>query len=194
MSFGLFKLYLSLGIDHILDIQGYDHLLFLLALCSIFAFKDWKKLALLVTAFTIGHTLTLAITLFGLFNISSYLVEILIPTTIALTSLLNLRSLYKGTTKKTNIRHYWIALLFGLIHGCGFSTYLKAILGDSPEILASLFSFNLGIEIAQLLIVSMYILLVFSLSQISSKTVPVLSYSINVLAFVVAIWMIFERI
>lgn len=194
MSFGLFKLYLTLGIDHILDLQGYDHLLFILALCSVFAFKDWKKLAVLVTAFTIGHTLTLAITLFGWFTISSYLVEILIPATIAVTSILNLRALYKGTTKKTNIRHYWIALLFGLIHGCGFSTYLKAILGDSPETLASLFSFNLGIEIAQLLIVSIFLLLIFSLSYISQKAVSILRFSINIIAFSVAICLVIERI
>jgi hypothetical protein len=146
-----FALYFTLGREHILDWKGYDHILFVIALCGVYLLSDWKKLLILVTAFTIGHSLTLALSAFNLIQIPSELIEFLIPLTILITALSNL-----GTSTKSAYHGRWIyimALVFGLIHGMGFSNYLKSLLGTDVSIIAQLLAFNLGLEIGQILIV-----------------------------------------
>lgn len=151
----LFQLYLKLGINHIIDIQGYDHVLFIIALCIVYPVKHWQKLVLLITAFTLGHTITLALATFEILNISTNLIEFLIPATIFFTAFMNL---IQKSEKIHNFYHnikYIAALFFGLIHGLGFSNYLQSLLGKEESIILPLFAFNLGIEIGQLLVLSL---------------------------------------
>lgn len=156
----MFRTYLELGYEHISDINAYDHILFLVALCAIYQLKEWKKILILVTAFTIGHSITLALAALNLVSFSKDLIEFLIPVTILITSLYNVftKSLAVPTTtfnQRLNIR-YLFALFFGLIHGMGFSNYLKAMLmpGQENELIPQLLAFNIGVELGQLLIVA----------------------------------------
>ncbi len=148
-----FGLYLSLGIDHIADFAGYDHILFLMALCAVYSFKQWAKVLIMVTAFTLGHTLTLALATLDLIRISTSLIEFLIPVTIFMTGLWNtIQRSDKGNTAAYRFK-YSMALFFGLIHGLGFSNYLRSLLGTEQDLLLPLFSFNLGLELGQIMIV-----------------------------------------
>lgn len=148
-----FQAYLSLGYDHITDPNGYDHILFVIALCAIYAFRDWKKVLVLVTAFTLGHSVTLALSTLKIITYSSDVIELLIPITILITSLSNFSENSKGELKSPKLR-YVLAASFGLIHGMGFSNYLRSLLGEQESIVLPLFAFNLGLELGQLLIVA----------------------------------------
>ncbi len=158
-----FGLYLSLGIDHIADFAGYDHILFLMALCAVYSFKQWAKVLIMVTAFTLGHTLTLALATLDLIRISTSLIEFLIPVTIFMTGLWNtIQRSDKGNTAAYRFK-YSMALFFGLIHGLGFSNYLRSLLGTEQDLLLPLFSFNLGLELGQIMIVLAVLLVSFLL-------------------------------
>jgi hypothetical protein len=154
-----FPLYFELGWQHICDWQGYDHILFVTALCGVYLLADWRKVLVLVTAFTIGHSLMLALSALNLLHINTSLIEFLIPVTIVFTSVINIiqKKRSPGTMKLT----YILALFFGLIHGLGFSNYLKSLLGKSQNIVPQLFAFNIGLEFGQLLIVTVVLLLAF---------------------------------
>jgi len=146
-----FFLYFLLGWEHILDWQGYDHILFVTAFCGIYSLQNWKRVLWSVTAFTMGHSLTLALSVFDQIRVSTALVEFLIPVTILITALFNIiNKKPKPSAAKVS---YSMALFFGLIHGMGFSNYLKSLLGRSSNIMLELFSFNLGLEAGQLVIV-----------------------------------------
>lgn len=148
-----FWLYFQLGREHIADWQGYDHILFVTALCLRYMLKDWKKVLILVTAFTIGHSITLALSVFNVINIPSAWIEFLIPVTIVITALSNLRKTDIEPKRKFPLVYFY-ALFFGLIHGLGFSNYLKSLLGKSSNVVSELLAFNLGLEAGQLLIVA----------------------------------------
>lgn len=152
---GQFELYFRLGTNHILDLSGFDHILFVVVLCSLYSIADWKRILILITAFTIGHSLTLALAIFQLVSVNSDLVEFLIPVTIAITAAGNV--LNPKTSKGVQV-NYFFAIFFGLIHGLGFSNYLKALLGNEESVLNPLFAFNIGLEAGQLLIVLIFIL------------------------------------
>jgi len=148
------------GMKHITDFNGYDHLVFLLALCAVYDFSQWKRVLILVTAFTIGHSLTLISAGLDIVVIPSHVAEFLIPCTILLTALFNLRE----TKEPRNIRpgklrpggklKYFVTLLFGMIHGFGFSNYFRMIRVDEGDsILTELLFFNIGVEAGQILIV-----------------------------------------
>ena len=144
--------YLELGFRHISDLAGYDHILFLLVLCAIYQLHQWKTLLVLVTAFTVGHSITLALTSFSVINIKSEVIEFLIPMTIIATAIHNL--FIRSTSEISgHTRSYWMALFFGFIHGMGFANYFRALLMDESSILIPLLGFNLGIELGQLLFV-----------------------------------------
>ncbi len=150
----MFVQYLDLGFRHITDLEGYDHMLFLLALGASFRPKEWSKLLILITAFTVGHSLTLALSVLNVVSVSKDLVEFLIPVTILFTSLLNLyRAKQVLAVRRIGIE-YSMALFFGLIHGLGFSNYLRALLSD--KLLFPLFSFNIGIELGQILVIAIF--------------------------------------
>jgi ABC-type nickel/cobalt efflux system permease component RcnA len=153
-----FWLWFSAGTGHILDWSGYDHILYVMVLCALFSFKDWKKLLILVTAFTIGHSLTLAASVLQLFSVKQAYVEVLIPFTILVTCIVNIYSRKNFTMLQRHNTvsykfNYGLALLFGFIHGMGFSYLLKSMLGKEESLVAPLLSFNLGLEAGQLIIV-----------------------------------------
>jgi hypothetical protein len=153
-----FWLYFQIGYEHIADWQGYDHILFVTALCLRYLLKDWKKVLILVTAFTIGHSITLALSVFNIINIPSAWTEFLIPVTIVITALSNVLQPEIEPKRKFPLV-YFFALFFGLIHGLGFSGYLKSLLGKEESIAGQLLAFNLGLEAGQLLIVAAVVLL-----------------------------------
>lgn len=152
-----FSLYFELGWQHILDWEGYDHILFVTALCGIYLLQDWRKVLILVTAFTLGHSLTLALSVFRLVRVDSELIEFLIPVTIVITALTNIMGKERRGGKAWLIYAY--ALFFGLIHGLGFSNYLKSLLGRESAITGPLFAFNVGLEFGQIVIVAIVLCL-----------------------------------
>lgn len=152
-----FQLYFRLGVQHILDIQGYDHILFVLALCAVFIPRDWRKILILITAFTIGHSLTLALATFKIIQVNSQIIEFLIPVTIAITAFYSLLRPKPSSGKGVTL-NYIFALFFGLIHGMGFSNYLRSLLGQENSIWQPLLAFNLGLELGQIVIVGIYLL------------------------------------
>ncbi len=157
-----FKVYFDLGFEHILDVNGYDHILFILALAAVYLIRDWKKVIILVTAFTIGHSITLALSTLNYVVIKPELIEFLIPVTIFITAFANLfkseRDLKQGRNMQLN---YIFALVFGLIHGLGFSNYLKSLLGKNSTIVRELLAFNLGLEVGQIIIVICFLVISF---------------------------------
>ena len=155
----LFELYLRLGIDHIADIQSYDHILFVISLCIIYPLKHWKKLLILITAFTLGHSTTLILATLHIFSIPTNIIEFLIPVTIMLTAFGNI---LQKSDKFSTVSHrykYVLAMFFGLIHGLGFSNYLRSMLGNEEGLLVPLLSFNIGIELGQIIIVAIILAL-----------------------------------
>lgn len=184
-----FGLYFNLGWNHIISWDALDHLLFITALASVFIFKEWKKVLILVTAFTIGHSLTLALSVLNIVRINSSLVEFLIPLTIVITSIYNL---FLNRKTKNIIWNYLIALFFGFIHGLGFANNIRFMLADEQSIGVPLFSFNAGLEAAQLVVV-LIILIITQL--ILSLKISKQYYAITVSAIVmlIAVWMTIER-
>jgi hypothetical protein len=153
-----FSVYFQLGIGHILDVNGYDHILFIIALCALYNFSDWRKVLILVTAFTIGHSLTLALSVFNVITVSSDLIEFLIPITIFITAFSNIARKERSYSRNKIQTNYIFAIVFGLIHGLGFSNFLKSILGKSSNVVMELLAFNLGLEVGQIVIVLVFLI------------------------------------
>jgi hypothetical protein len=153
-----FSLYFGLGREHILDPNGYDHILFVIALCAAYPLSEWKRVIILVTAFTVGHSITLALATLGIVQVHTQWVEFLIPLTILVTAFANL---FKSDSSAPVRLSYALAVFFGLIHGLGFSAYLRSLLGRSAEIFTPLLAFNLGLELGQIIIVIVYIAVTF---------------------------------
>lgn len=169
-----FSIWFSTGLQHIADWQGYDHILYLLVLCGTFQFHQWKKMLVLITAFTVGHSLTLALSVSNLLVIETKYIEFLIPITILTTcvyTLLNLKK-WDNVNFKPN---YFFTLFFGLIHGMGFSYLLKSLLGTEENIIFPLLAFNLGLEVGQILI----LIVVFVLIFITQKLIRYTNYNKN---------------
>ena len=168
-------MYINLGFQHISDLAGYDHILFLLALCAVYSIDQWRRLFILVTAFTVGHSITLALSSFGWVVIPSHIIEFLIPVTILITAIRNVAVPPSDqlTDDQGNMTgHYLVALCFGFIHGMGFSNYFRALMMDSSSITIPLMGFNLGIEIGQLLVVSIIVIvasLVVKFAQVKHR-------------------------
>lgn len=155
-----FGLYFRLGYEHIADLRGIDHILFVTALCLRYQFADWRKILVLVTAFTIGHSITLALSVLNMVDYSVTWIEFLIPVTILVTAVSNL-FIKKFAFNSRFPAIYFFALFFGLVHGLGFSNYLKGLLGTDQSIAGQLLAFNLGLEAGQLLIVTAVLLISF---------------------------------
>jgi hypothetical protein len=159
-----FELYFGLGRDHILDYaNGYDHILFVVALCTMYLIRDWKKVLILVTAFTIGHSITLALATLEIIPVNASLIEFLIPLTIFITAASNIFRKTESLSDRTTYINYAYALVFGLIHGMGFSNYLRSILGKDRSIVSQLFAFNVGLEFGQIIIVAIFLITSFIL-------------------------------
>ncbi|MBL7934114.1 MAG: HupE/UreJ family protein [Bacteroidia bacterium] len=158
-----FTLWFSTGMEHILDFSGYDHILFVSLLVLTFPPSDWKKVLILITAFTVGHSISLALSVINSLHLNQGLIEFLIAFSILLSATYNL-VFYKNPPKRGKSFLYLIVTFFGLIHGLGFSFLLRVMLGHEENILAPLLYFNLGLELGQIVIVS--VVLLFSLLTI----------------------------
>ena len=156
-----FQIYYDLGLQHILDKNGYDHIIFVIALCALYQADDWKSVLTLVTSFTLGHSITLALATFSIVEVDPDLIEFLIPVTIFITAVFNLFSRTENT--HVSIRNYFFAGFFGLVNGLGFSNYLKTLLGKDESIITQLFAFNIGLEVGQLIIVASLLVIGFVL-------------------------------
>lgn len=147
-----FQFFVETGLFHVLDPKAYDHILFLTVLAVIYQFKDWKSVIWLVTFFTLGHTLTLALSVYKVLSIDTKYVEFLIPLTIFITGILNI-FLIKTSTGINGKVNIFLAFFFGTIHGLGFSSYFQMMIGKSENKIIPLLEFALGIEFAQIAIV-----------------------------------------
>ena len=155
-----FWIFFEKGLRHILDLSAYDHILFLIALKIPYAFKDWKRLLLLVTIFTIGHTVALLLSVFGVVIIKVNLVEFLIPITILIIAFFNLFTAGKSSKQESISVIGFVTLFFGIVHGLSFAGYFKTLVGGSPQSkLLPLSEFSLGIEASQIIVVFIVLIL-----------------------------------
>ena len=152
-----FTFYFSIGWGHIINLEALDHIFFIAALAAIYMLKDWRQVLILVTAFTVGHTITLILSTRRIVEVNETWVEFLIPCTIVVTALSNL--FQKSFTSKAIRINYFLALFFGLIHGLAFANVLRMILAPEQSFALSMFSFSLGLESGQILIVFIILLL-----------------------------------
>jgi len=159
-----FLFYLNLGWAPIISLDALDHQLFVLALIAVYSFNDLKKILILVTAFTIGHSITLALSTFDIIRINSAWVEFLIPLTIVLTSLNNIFT--RNKKKSQNNANYYLALIFGLIHGMGFANTARVMIAKSQSIAVPLLGFNIGLELGQIAIVFGILMILFVLLKV----------------------------
>jgi hypothetical protein len=192
-----FWIWFSTGFQHILDWKGYDHILYIVALCVLFSAKEWNRLLVLVTAFTIGHSLTLAISILDVLIVKQALIEVLIPLTIMSTCIVNIVYRKKIDTSQNKINYnvsYILALIFGFIHGMGFSYLLKSMLGKEVNTAFPLLSFNLGLELGQLIIVISMLLISVFLTRFTriKKQVEVLVVSSSV--FLISTLLLIQRL
>lgn len=157
-----FELFLETGFYHILDINGYDHILFVIVLCSAYNPDAWRKIFWLITSFTVGHSVTLFLAANDFIKVDSTLTELMIALTILIAAISNLFIKPDNPLKQKSFSfNYLYAGLAGLIHGLGFSGYLRALLGGEESIVTPLFAFNVGLELGQIIIVLVYTLISF---------------------------------
>lgn len=185
-------LWLKTGFEHITDIYGYDHILFILVLCGVYALKDWKKVVVLVTAFTLGHSISLFLSVYKIVVVSSEWVEFLIPLSIFITAGNNLRTLNSRDSNMT--LPYVMAVGFGLIHGLGFSNYLKALLGSEQSLFMPLLNFNIGLEIGQLVVLFIVFLVHYIIEKVAKVSPFNWKFFISSAVLGIALVMSFERI
>lgn len=193
-SLSTFFSYLTLGFHHIVDIKGLDHLLFIITLCAVYQLADWRKVAVVITAFTVGHSITLALASLHIIVPNRYLIEILIPVTIFISGIYNLVSVKNNSVGRTIYIKYLLALFFGLIHGMGFSNFFSYLMGDSVNIVFPLFAFNMGIEVGQLFIIFLYYLITTMVLKLMKLRQTHIAYFFSAMGVAVSIFLIFNRI
>lgn len=154
------------GINHVLDINAYDHVLFLIVLTIPYVFKNWKRVLLLVSIFTLGHTLSLVLAAYNVVSVNAQVVEFLIPITILIVALYNVFTAGKGAQNEKIGILFLTTLFFGLVHGLGFAREFKILLSDTDNKLVLLLEFALGIEIAQVIIVFIVLFLSYVVQTI----------------------------
>ena len=162
-----FIFYFKIGWFHIMSTAATDHLFFIAVLAIIYSFADWRKVLVLITAFTIGHAITLFLSVLELINLNIDWVEFLIPCTIFVTAMMNL--ILKNQQLVSHQIQYGIALGFGLIHGLGYANYIRMILSADQQLIWGLFSFNLGLEAGQIVVVCLVLLTVWVSSRVHAK-------------------------
>ena len=170
-----FTIFLQQGFLHILDLSGYDHILFLFAICSIYLAKDWKQILLIVTSFTVAHSITLALSALHVIVMNAELIEFLIAFTIFFTCIENLFISFLHPYRMA------FSFIFGLVHGMGFSRMLTELfMGMEFNVLNTLLPFNIGLEIGQVLIISTIIALIYLLHQYARVKPAVINYLISI--------------
>ena len=181
-----FSIFLEQGFRHILDLQGYDHILFLFAICAIYSIKDWKQLLWIITSFTIAHSITLALSALNLVVMNAGLIEFMIAFTIFFTCIENLFF--------SRLHRYRMAFsfLFGLVHGMGFSRLLKDLfMGMDFDVLTTLLPFNLGLELGQLIIISVIVTVIYVLRRFVGLQGRTINYIISIpVAIQAIVWML----
>ncbi len=160
-----FWLYFQLGLEHVLDWNAYDHILFLIVLVAAYSFTHWLRVLWLVTIFTLGHTIALFLSVYEIISVSSRWVELLIAITIFVTAVYNIFTAKKKESQKKIGLLYFATAFFGIIHGLGFSTYFKMISSGTSIKFLPLLEFALGIETAQVIVVLVVLILAFILQN-----------------------------
>jgi hypothetical protein len=193
-----FTVYLRLGFEHLLDLQGYDHILFLAALCAAYSFKRWRELLVLVTAFTIGHSISLALATLRLVRVDTGLVEFLIPVTIVAAAVTNLMAVRREDLSEHRVAarpaRYALALAFGVIHGLGFSSFLRLVLGEERSIFLPLLSFNVGLELGQIVVAGAVLVLALAATRWLPLSQKAWNVAVSVAAGTTAAWMALQRL
>ncbi len=183
--------YFELGWHHIIAWNALDHLLFVLALSAIYLTRNWRQVLVLVTAFTIGHSLTLALSVYNIVTVDDKWVEFLIPFTIIVTGVLNLfEKNYEPRSLRVN---YFLALFFGLIHGLGFANYIRFMISKHESIGWSLFGFNIGLEAGQIVVVAGILFLSFLIVDKLGLKRKWWVWSLSIIALSIAFKMAWER-
>ena len=187
-------LWFQTGFEHITDLAGYDHMLFLLILFSVYSFRNWDWL-ILITAFTIGHCITLALSVLNIIRLPSSLIEFAILLTILISAIFRWIQVEKNENKsyQKDQKVYAVTLLFGLIHGLGFSNMLRSLLGSQADILQPLLFFNLGLEVGQIVIVLFSLVTITSLNEYAHIPRFYLVRGIAIPVGFVSLWLMFER-
>jgi len=186
-----FIFYFKIGWEHILSWDATDHLYFITALAIVYTFQDWKKVLVLVTAFTIGHALTLYACALDVFRFSVDWVEFAIPCTIVITAASNL--LVKQEKKTKGILQYLLALGFGLVHGMGYANYIRMMLSSNQNLVSSLFSFNVGLEMGQILVVVLVLSSKWLLERYNLVSSRVLTILLSIYISIVSLILAVER-
>jgi hypothetical protein len=187
-----FIFYFLEGWKHIMSWDATDHLLFIAALSVIHSFVEWKKVLVLITAFTIGHALTLYLSALELVRFPNDLVEFAIPCTIVVTATLNL-VMKGGQHRQSKQIQYPFALLFGLIHGMGYANYIRVMLSKDQHFVWGLFSFNIGLEIGQIFVVLVILVLIWSLTRIHQDAQKIVVLFSSLLIAFFSFYMAIER-
>jgi len=184
--------YFKEGWLHIISLNALDHQLFIIALAAVYLLKNWKQVLILVTAFTIGHSITLALSVYNILRINEKWVEFLIPCTIIVTSIFNFTK-KDFDEKKLNL-NYFLALFFGLIHGLGFANTIRFMLAKNQTIGWSLFGFNVGLEAGQILIVSLILLASYLAVTVAGLKRKWWVFALSSCAFIISLKFAIERI
>ena len=191
MLFQDFLFYFILGWKHIISAGALDHQLFILALVTIYSHKTGKPILLIITAFTFGHSITLLLSVLDIIRFNSRWVEFLIPCTIIFTSLSNV--FIKSTLQKVNKLNYFQAIFFGLIHGMGFANTLRIMLAKDQNIAWGILGFNSGLEIGQVLILSVILFASYLIFRFTSIKPTHWLLFISAITFSIALRMAVER-
>ncbi|MCY7293644.1 MAG: HupE/UreJ family protein [Ferruginibacter sp.] len=184
--------YFKEGWQHIISLNALDHQLFIITLAAIYLLKNWKQVLILVTAFTIGHSITLALSVYNILRINEKWVEFLIPCTIIITAIVNFTK--KDFDEKKFNLNYFLALFFGLIHGLGFANTIRFMLAKNQTIGWSLFGFNIGLEVGQIVIVSIVLLASYLAVNIAGLKRKWWVFALSSFAFIISVKFAVERV
>ncbi|NDC77231.1 MAG: HupE/UreJ family protein [Chitinophagia bacterium] len=187
-----FLFYLTDGWRHIIDPGAWDHILFIAMLAIVHAWGDWKRLVILVTAFTIGHSLTLVLSVLDVIRFRDDWVEFAIPCTIAATAAANL--LNTGAPRGSHNTRYAMALVFGLVHGMGYANAVRFMLAEGQSLAVGLLGFNTGLEIGQIFVVLSVLLLGSLAARIPGMSRPHWVFALSSCVLAVALWMAWSRL
>ncbi len=186
-----FGFYFAIGWEHILSKAAIDHILFIACLAVTFLPKQYKELLILLTAFTIGHSITLALNVLSVIEVNEYWVELLIPITIIITAIINIA--HNRKRERTLITTYLLALFFGLIHGLAYASSLRFMLAGNETIAMPLFAFNVGIEVGQIIVAAVVLLLGFLFMRLGEQIHKYWVYAICITAIAVSLYMLIQR-